>query len=203
MAEETVDIPDPPEDVPLAADENTAKELADIRKHPVVSQIMFVIGAIGFVLWAISGILQYANHKPDKPTLALAPETTIETADKVGWIDWCWSWVDWCWSWVESDPSALYAQIQDFLFGLGIELTASAFLIYFFVYVYSNASNKLRPVQYVLGISTVLAVLSICLKNDFAIVSLESVCIEVIGAMVVFVVLDNVVDALTDKSSDS
>lgn len=146
----------------------------DARKDPVVSAIMFLIGAVGLLLLALSGILKYAN-------------------DANNGIVWTFTCLPFTW-----EPSIKLNRGTDFLFGLGAELTVSSILAYFFIHMYSDSTpiRKLRLLQGVLGVTAFVAMASMWLKSTFLSATIESVCIEIIGGMFVFVVLDNVADAL-------
>jgi hypothetical protein len=156
-------------------------EIDDARKDPIVSVILIAILTIGVVLILASIFLDFANAENAKVRVVISPTASVSF-------------------------------VQEFFAGLGVELAASAIMLYLFFNFISRSktdeaehAKRLSQPQRVFVIAIFGAALIVCPllcgEGTFASVGI-SLGIEVVGATVIFAVLDNVLPALNGNGSE-
>lgn len=165
------------------ADSDTKNELKDVRQHPVVATIMMVVGSIGLLLILASSALCWYIAKVakslSKPEGDSSLPDTAEALESLG-------------------------QVQDLFCGLGIELFASAAMLFFFVHLSNSrkqAPKTNRLLYWIVVIGMAFCVVPLMFSVTFVSSTIESLGIEVMGAIIVFALLDNVLELIRDKGS--
>jgi hypothetical protein len=176
-------VPETPDDT---ADSDTKNELNDVRQHPVVATIMIVVGSIGTLLILASSALCWYVAAVER-ALGEPQNSSSETG--------------------AAAVKALegLGQVQDLFCGLGIELFASAAMLFFFVHLSNSRKQapKTNTLLYcVVAIGIACCVLPLMFSVTFVSSTFESLGIEVMGAIIVFALLDNVLELIRDKGSE-
>ena len=184
--------PTPPE----KADPKTELEIQDVRQHPVIETITKVVLSIGLLLIAASSAMCWYISTIEDGVGSLSDNTTGSML--AGSIE-------------------NLTQVQELFCGLGVELFASAMMLRFFLFLSKRCKSESDHIENVthsrrfsflkfpflkdrlfwgLTGGILLCVFPLWMPPWFFFSTVESIGIEVMGALIIFALLDNVQDLL-------